>query len=235
MAPIKLYQFRTAFGLPNLSPFCMKVETYLRMAKLDFEIIEIGDPRSMPKGKAPVIDDQGQMIPDSSFILEHLEKAYRADLDAGLSAEKKATAHAFAKLLEERFYFTALYSRWMDDRCWPTVKQLFFNDFPPVVRSLVPVVARKQVRKALYGQGTGRHTQDEIYAMATKDLTELGAYLGEKPYFLGDQPRINDAIVYAFAANAVWFPVETPILESVRSQSNLMAYCERMKADFYSD
>ena len=50
------------------------------------------------------------MIPDSSFILEHLEKAYRADLDAGLSAEKKATAHAFAKLLEERFYFTALYS-----------------------------------------------------------------------------------------------------------------------------
>lgn len=31
---IKLHQLAPAFGLPNASPFCMKVETYLRMAGL---------------------------------------------------------------------------------------------------------------------------------------------------------------------------------------------------------
>lgn len=35
---IKLYQFEPAFGLANASPFCMKLETYLRMADLPFEI-----------------------------------------------------------------------------------------------------------------------------------------------------------------------------------------------------
>ena len=36
---IKLYQFKPAWGLPNPSPFCMKVETYLRMAGLSYEVI----------------------------------------------------------------------------------------------------------------------------------------------------------------------------------------------------
>ena len=31
---IKLFQFPPAFGLPNASPFCMKLETWLRMAGL---------------------------------------------------------------------------------------------------------------------------------------------------------------------------------------------------------
>ncbi len=52
---IKLYQFDPAFGLPNASPFCMKLETYLRMAQLPFEI----EPATLqafnkaPKGKMP--------------------------------------------------------------------------------------------------------------------------------------------------------------------------------------
>ena len=233
MSRIKLYQFHTAFGLPNLSPFCMKVETYLRMAKLDFEIVEIGDPRSMPKGKAPVIEDQGNTIADSSFILEYLEDTYHPDFDAGLSPEDRATAHAFARLLEERFYFLTLYSRWMDDRCWPTVRSVFFDALPPVIRTIIPVVARRQVRKNLFGQGTGRHTQDEIYRMAVDDLDQVSGFLGDKPYFLGDTPRTIDTIVYSVVANAAGFPVETPIRESALSHTNLMEYCDRMKAGFY--
>jgi hypothetical protein len=34
---ITLHQFAPAFGLPNASPFCMKLETYLRMAGLPCE------------------------------------------------------------------------------------------------------------------------------------------------------------------------------------------------------
>ena len=30
---IKLFQFEPAFGLANASPFCMKLETYLRMGE----------------------------------------------------------------------------------------------------------------------------------------------------------------------------------------------------------
>jgi hypothetical protein len=56
---IKLHQFAPAFGLPNASPFCMKVETYLRMAGLPYERVNSGDVLRAPKGKLPVIDDDG--------------------------------------------------------------------------------------------------------------------------------------------------------------------------------
>ena len=36
---IRVHQFAPALGLPNASPFCMKLETYLRMAGLPFELV----------------------------------------------------------------------------------------------------------------------------------------------------------------------------------------------------
>ena len=35
---LTLYQFERTWGIPNLSPFCCKIETYLRMANIDYTI-----------------------------------------------------------------------------------------------------------------------------------------------------------------------------------------------------
>ena len=52
---IVLHQFKSFFGLPNASPFCMKLETYLRMAGLPFEIpaASVRAIGRAPKGKLP--------------------------------------------------------------------------------------------------------------------------------------------------------------------------------------
>ena len=44
---MKLFQPKRAFGLPNPSAFCVKLETYLRMAEIDYELA-LGDPREAP-------------------------------------------------------------------------------------------------------------------------------------------------------------------------------------------
>ncbi len=72
---IQLHQYSPMFGIPNPSPFCMKLETWLRMAGLPFEVVRVVDPRKGPKGKVPWIDDGNQTIADSGFIIEYLEKA----------------------------------------------------------------------------------------------------------------------------------------------------------------
>ncbi|MBC7944174.1 MAG: glutathione S-transferase N-terminal domain-containing protein, partial [Burkholderiales bacterium] len=83
---IKLYQFEPAFGLPNASPFCMKLETYLRMAGLPFEIAPNANIMKAPKGKMPYIEDNGRAIADSSLIIEYLRKTYGDRLDAKLTS-----------------------------------------------------------------------------------------------------------------------------------------------------
>src|SRR5690348_4249172 len=68
---IKLFQFPRMFAIPNLSPFCCKLETWLRMARIPYEVTT-ADPRGAPKGKLPFIEEAGVRIADTSLIIEHL-------------------------------------------------------------------------------------------------------------------------------------------------------------------
>ena len=52
---ITLHQFPPAWGLPNASPFCMKVETYLRMCNLPYTTVNVLNPAKGPKGKLPTL------------------------------------------------------------------------------------------------------------------------------------------------------------------------------------
>jgi glutathione S-transferase len=77
--PIKLFQFPRMFGIPNVSPFCCKLETWLRIAQVPYEVVDTPDPRVGPNGKLPFIEDAGMRIPDSSFIVDHLVKTRGVD------------------------------------------------------------------------------------------------------------------------------------------------------------
>ena len=59
---LQLHQFAPAFGVPNPSPFCMKLECFLRMTGISYETVLLADPRKAPKGKGPFVVDDGQRI-----------------------------------------------------------------------------------------------------------------------------------------------------------------------------
>ena len=232
---ITLYQFDPAFGLPNASPFCMKVETYLRMAGLEYRAPRGVNIMKAPKGKLPWIDDGGFIVADSTFIVAYLKRRYGDGLDSHLTASERATALAFQRLLEEDLYWAMLYSRWFDDESWSLTRTAFFGGLPPVVRNVVPAVARRGMRKEIWGHGMGRHSRDEIYGIGQADITALADFLAEKPFLLGAQPTSVDASAYAFLANLVWCPFETPLKTRAKEFRGLEAYCRRMKARYYPD
>lgn len=232
---IKLYQFKRAFNVANPSPFCMKVETYLRLAGLQYELVTVGNPSKLPKGKAPVIEHEGHTVPDSTHILEYLEERFSPGLDRGLDAATLAACHAFARLLEERFYWTMVYSRWVDRRCWPTVRDTWFGDLPRPLGAAVGAIVQRGVRRTLHGQGVGRHSPDQIYAFARRDIAAVSEWLGDKPYFTGNAPCTIDAVVYAFMANAIDVPFDTELEAAARALPNLLGYCARMRERYFTD
>ncbi len=230
---IKLYQFNPAWGLPNPSPFCMKVETYLRMVNIPYEVINGALPLKGPKKKLPYLEDGPRTIGDSGFIVEYLNKTYGTNLDANLSSSEQAMAHALRRTMEESLYWAVLYSRWVEDSIWPETRRLFFVAIPPIIRNLVSSQVKKGIRKALYLQGTGRHSRDEIYDMGKADLSALSVWLGEKSYLMGNAATSVDATAYSFLANILVPPLESPLKDHGLSLGNLLPYCERMKAKFY--
>jgi glutathione S-transferase len=229
---ITLYQFPPAFGLPNASPFCFKVENYLRMTGEPYEI-KIGNPRSAPKGKLPFIKDGSVVVSDSTHIVQHLVKTRGDKLDEHLSPRDRALGHVVRRMLEEGTYFCLVYARWIDDAGFEPVKNEIFGAMPALARALVPHIARRMIKKQIHAQGTGRHAPEDIYAMAAEDIAALAGILGDKPYFLGDAPTSLDATTYAFVAPLLWAPVPPGLQGVVEKHAGLTAYCERMKARYY--
>jgi glutathione S-transferase len=231
---IKLYQFNPMWNLPNLSPYCLKLETYLRMAKVPFEIVPNADIRKAPKGKMPFIEHEGKQMGDSNLIIEYLKEKFGDPLDQHLSPAEKGVALAFARLMEENFYWVALYARWGIEGNFKKVSQAFFSFLPFPLRWIVPKVVRKNMLKQLYGHGMGRHSSTEIFEIGKKDLSAVSDFLGNKPFFLGNQPTTVDATLYGFLANILWVPIESVLKEHAKRLKNLEAYCQRMKEKFYS-
>ena len=232
---ITLYQFEPAFGLPNASPFCMKLETYLRMAKLPYEApcVKLADIGKAPKGKMPYIRDQGRLISDSTFIIDYLKTTYGVALDDWLSPSQRATALAFQRLLEENLYWAVVYTRWIDPKGWEKTRPAFFGSMPAPLKWIVPPVARKGIRKELLGQGMGRHSVPEIEAIGKHDITALADFLADKPFFIGGQVCALDATAYAFLANLLWTPYETELKKHALQYPQLTAYCERMRLTYW--
>ncbi len=238
---ITLYKFVPAWGLPDISPFCTKVEIYLRMTGWQYQT-KLGDSRKAPKQKLPFIDLQGRLISDSNDIIGALEihpdNPLGHALDAGLSARDLAASRALQSMLEEHLYFINIWRRWADPAGWAVVQPVLAGmlvqlGIPRLATGLVCKLVRRQGIKTLYAQGTGRHTPAEVNTIGMQLLTALSDWLGDQAYMLGEQPRTLDASAYAFLIGILLPPIEGPLKAHLQSKANLVAYCERMRARYW--
>jgi glutathione S-transferase len=231
---ITLYQGPAAWGIANISPFCLKLESYLRMTKVPYTA-NSGGFNKAPKGKIPFIEEDGKLLGDSQLIIEHLKRKHGDVLDAKLSAEQVATGHAVRRMLEESTYWHIAYVRYSREDAWKAYRPIFEAMFPPVVGKVVPLMIRRGILQSLRAQGLGRHRPEEVLEMGKEDICTVAALLGDKPFLLGEQPSSFDATVYAFLASILSFPVDSPFRSFVREQQNLVRYVERFHQRFFGD
>lgn len=232
---ITLYQFPPMWGLPNVSPFCLKVETYLRMMGMPYEIKHMFNTQKAPKGKLPFIKDHGKTIPDSNFIIEYLQETYGNPLEEHLSDKDKAIIHALRRMLDENTYWVGVYTRWVMEENWEKTKESFFGKLKAPYRWFIPKLAKKNILNQLHQHGIGRHSEDEIFSIACKDLEALSAILGDDDYFVGSTPTTLDASAFALLVNLFEVPIESPVKDYAERFNNLKEFCNRMKERYYSD
>ena len=182
---ITLYTFGPFFGLPDASPFVMKGEMLLKLAKLEYQTSTKGFLRA-PKGKLPYIDDNGTIVADSTLIRLHLEQKHGIDFDRALSARERGIAWATEKMLEDHLYWVLVYWRWMKDENFAKGPANFFKRAPAFIRPLIIWKVRGNVRRSLHAHGIGRHNEAEMTAMSDRAFEALSQLLGENQYLMGD-------------------------------------------------
>ena len=195
---IELIQFPKSPNCPSFSPFCLKMETYLKVANVPYENKLTVSMTGSKKKKMPMILDQGELIEDSTLIIEHLKQKHGVDLDKHLTPEQKAISKAFQWLCEKSLVDIVVHFRWVDQNNWPKFREVIFRGAPWLIKVTIANAMAKSIKKTLYKHGMGRFTDTEKLKILDDNLSAISNYLGAKKFFFGDQVSTIDVTLYSF-------------------------------------
>lgn len=226
---VMLHQFPRTPVAPNLSPFAIKLETYLRMAKIPYKNVYTYE--FSPKHKTPWIVFNGEIFSDTHFIIQFLNRKFDIDLNQHLSQTEKAVARAMQKMTEENLFWSFIVSRWVYGSGDPSLRKI-----TGLNRFLVWRV-RKIVEPQAYSQGIGRHNHREVESIARDDLQALSDFMGEKKFLMGNEPCETDCTIFGMISLMWQMPVTSFCYKFIKENTfpNLTAYFYRMKKEFWPE
>lgn len=227
---------------PDQSPFCVKIEAFLRLAKItDYDVVPVEkhQMRKSPTHKMPSAwgGPFKEPISDSRYIIEGLVAAGVApDLDAHLSKRDRAIAEGVRCLLEDSLYFAIMYARWkVDDQFWNVLIPSYFGNMPALLGKVFACFIRREMLSALHGHGIGRHSMEKVTARAIGELDALSELLGDQPFLFGDMPSTVDATLYGTMTILMQGDWSHPINDAAREHKNLAAYYYRLHDQLFPE
>jgi glutathione S-transferase len=220
---ITLYSYPTLFGVADNNGYGLKIFAFMRMVGLPFVHEHIFDASAAPHGQLPYIIDDGDVIGDSEAILGHLTRKYQLKIDAALGVQERRLNLLVTRLLDD-LYWVMSYSRWSDERFWPSFQRAFLRHHPNLTEMEL-TKARAFNLQRYHFQGIGRYVPDEAYARGLADLNVLDEIISDEGFVHGAQPTSIDAGIYGFIANIYFYDIETPLKQFVTSRKKLERHC----------
>ncbi|XP_018009406.1 failed axon connections isoform X3 [Hyalella azteca] len=240
---VYLYQFMRTPVLPSLSPYCLKVETWLRLAGLKYENVDHKMKYKSKKGQLPFVEVNGEEIADSAIIIKQLGEKFNTDLDAGLSPEQKLIAHSNISMIENHFAWVV--KSWRSQHPGRMLKAYKVDiraatgtKLPNAILNAVYKFFLRRAAKKVRAHGIGVHKPEEIEEFGQNDLKVLSDLLGDKQFFFGETPSTLDVVAFANLAQLVYMDPEVSyslrdwLLENC---ANLKGFCDRLKDRAFPD
>ncbi|XP_056640545.1 failed axon connections isoform X3 [Diorhabda carinulata] len=241
---VYLYQFSRTPLLPSLSPYCLKVETWLRLAGVKYENVDHKMKYRSKKGQLPFIELNGEEIADSAIIMKELSQRFGHDLDICLSAEQRNLAHTTISMIENHLAWVVM---WWRTKFPDQVLKGYKVNLQHALGTRIPngilnfffkfAFGRKGTKK-VKAQGMGVHSAEEINEFGQQDLKVLSDMLADKPFFFGDEPTNLDVVVFAHLAQIYFIDKEVsyPLRDYMTETCpNLVGLVNRMKERCFPD
>ncbi|KAF0308207.1 Failed axon connections [Amphibalanus amphitrite] len=228
---VVLHQFERGTNMPNLSPFALKLETFLRMANIQY-VVDTEEPQGA-RGKCPWITINGQELSDSELIMDYLTKHFNNPIPEQLTPAQHGLGRAVQVMLDEHAITVVGYKRYIIDdmsyiiNCYSKTYQSYFRVIKPLFISTL--------KKIVHVIGIGRFSEEEAFFFLYRELRALEDVMGDKPFLLADAPSTYDAAVFA-ELTQVLLGCAPEVERYVReNHAVLVGYHERMKAKYWPD
>jgi len=241
---VYLFQYTRSPVIPSISPFCLKLESWLKLHGIKYQNVDHKCKFRSKKGMLPFIELNGEEIADSNIVIETLSKKFDKSMPAQLSQDQKNVQHAMIAMVENHLHWTVVY--WKSKDVDNILKGYKLN-LQSAIGSKAPAsllnfyfkytFCRKGMKK-VRSNGMGAHTAEEIEAFGKKDLQTLSEMLGDKEFFFGDEPAMLDLVVFSHVAQLVMVDKEyaCPLRDYLEADcKNLVGLVNRMKDRCWGD
>jgi len=236
---VYLCQFPLCPSVRSISPFALKLETWLRLTGIKYE--NIHTMKFSNKGQIPYIELNGEQIPDSNVIIQKLKEKFQVDPDKDIPETDLAMGHAATVMMENHTAHIGFHYRYGHhmENFLKTLKCAEYISADHISDKAIKIWGTVQpflTRFRSYLHGIGRHENSDIWEMSFKDLAALSSWLGTKQYFHGSQPSTVDCMLFGHLAQFLFIDIGFPQKTFMEAKCpNLVELVNRVKLQFWRD
>ncbi|EFO25976.2 cadmium-inducible lysosomal protein CDR-5 [Loa loa] len=229
---IYLYQFSRASSSPNISPFCFKIETWLRAKELKHELRSYWDFQPWER-YFPFVELNGKKISDSQVIMEQLQKHF--NLSDELGGVDIGVARAIDQMIERSTHYLLLYF-------------IFVENLPKFLQGLESSLIKRwfirgtispfhsKVRRIFMDLGLSKCSRNDLINMLQKDIAAIDVILDDKKFLFGVKPTASDFTVFGHLAASYYLPFRQPISDILDDNyPRVKRLIERMRQHYYPE
>lgn len=218
----------------EMSPFCNKARRCLGLKGLKYQVKDYNGLLARkaaslsPVGKLPVLDYDGERIPDSSRIAAFLDARHPAKPLYPKDRAALASARIWEDWAGQSLYFYQVYFRMLDPVSMERALDIVCKGRPGWERALLKAVFKRRYPKKLMQQGLARLPRSEVEQQFFLILSDLDALLSNRQWLAGDALSIADVSVVAMLSELVR---TSDLAPRVLAPLNLKAWYERCNTE----
>jgi len=225
---------------PNFFPHCLKVEAFLRLARVPYVVHQTHDVSLSPNGKLPFMVLRGVVLAEGDSMVQYLTEELELKVDHSITRQDHSRGWMLQRMIETSFNY-GLYRTTFVDR--PRFMMHVLGKEFGLQPSLANVLVRK-MRQAiitiLNATGFGDLTEDQYELEFLRDVQAVEALLrqdkGGHLFVLGPDMTSYDCSVYAWLHIARELSAAGgPALNFVAASGAIRDYLQRVETRLFPD
>ncbi|KAI6217448.1 hypothetical protein M3Y99_01766400 [Aphelenchoides fujianensis] len=171
---VYLIQFPRAGSVPSISPFCLKLETWLRIAQIEYQNVDNQFKFTSRKKQVPFVELNGRQVADTNFIVSELSRIFDVDIDEHLSERDMADFRAYQSLVEDSLFLHHNLS-------FLATEDGVIGHFEGFRKLIFRTYGIAKLKRSYKNKHRG-HSASEVEMITKKNLKALSIFLGSKPW-----------------------------------------------------
>ncbi|KPI89198.1 hypothetical protein ABL78_1691 [Leptomonas seymouri] len=220
---------------PNLFPHCVKVECFLRLAKIPYVAHFTNDARMSPNGRLPFIVHNSTVLADGEFIIQYLTETLAVTMNSALTAKDHARGLMVRRMVETSINYGLNRTTFVD---YPRyMADMFSKEYAlePILSNVLVRGMRNATIRVLNAVGYGTLSQGQYEEEFMRDVQSLETFLQDRDFLFGSTPTSYDCSVYAWLQVALEFGPNGNGLTYLYNSAPLRNYVHRMSKLAFPD